>query len=149
MLYFILYLLADQDGLYDPTHYNDRLLLGLKGTMSEAELHIIKNRMREGRWNKARRGELFSHPPVGYIRFPSGDYIKDPDEQVQSVIELIFNKFFELRTINRLLQYLVKNGIEIEFRNRTRFDKGQLQWRRPNRMTLQNIGHNLLQKYMG
>ena len=92
-----------------------------------------------GRWNKARRGELFSHPPVGYIRSPSGDYIKDPDEQVQSVIELIFNKFFELRTINRLLQYLVKNGIEIGFRNRTRFDKGQLQWRRPNRMTLQNI----------
>ena len=107
--------------------------------MSEAELHIIKNRMREGRWNKARRGELFSHPPVGYIRSPSGDYIKDPDEQVQSVIELIFNKFFELRTINRVLQYLVNNGIEIGFRNRSRFDKGQLQWRRPNRMTLQNI----------
>ena len=132
-------LLADQDGLYDPTEYNDRLLLGLKGTMSEAELHIIKNRMREGRWNKARRGELFSHPPVGYIRSPSGDYIKDPDEQVQSVIELIFNKFFELRTINRLLQYLVKNSIEIGFRKKTKFDKGQLEWRRPNRMTLQYI----------
>src|SRR5437763_3223741 len=59
-------LLADPDGLYDPTDYNDRLLLGLKGTMSEAELHILKERMYRGKLNKARRGELYTHPPIGY-----------------------------------------------------------------------------------
>jgi DNA invertase Pin-like site-specific DNA recombinase len=57
-------LLADQDGLYDPTDYNDRLLLGLKGTMSEAELHVLRSRMYQGLLNKARRGEVFNHPPL-------------------------------------------------------------------------------------
>ena len=61
-------LLADADGLYDPSDYNDRLLLGLKGTMSEAELHILKSRLQQGMWNKAERGELLNHPPIGYVR---------------------------------------------------------------------------------
>ena len=65
-------LLADLDGLYDPGHYNDRLLLGLKGTMSEAELHLFKTRMTEGKRNKAERGELFGRQPTGYVRQPSG-----------------------------------------------------------------------------
>ena len=65
-------LLADQDGLYDPTDYNDRLLLGLKGTMSEAELHVLRARMYQGLLNKARRGEVFNHPPVGYVKLPAG-----------------------------------------------------------------------------
>ena len=58
-------LLADQDGIYDPTDYNDRLLLGLKGTMSEAELHILRSRMYQGLLNKAKRGEVFNHAPLG------------------------------------------------------------------------------------
>src|SRR5210317_1972189 len=75
-------LLADSDGLYDPSHYNDRLLLGLKGAMSEAELHILKSRLQQGMWNKAQRGELLNHPPIGYVRSVSahdgaGDYIID------------------------------------------------------------------------
>src|SRR6185312_2382031 len=65
-------LLADQDGLYDPTDHNDRLLLGLKGTMSEAELHILRGRMYQGLLNKARRGEVYNHAPVGYVKQPSG-----------------------------------------------------------------------------
>src|SRR5213082_4229549 len=65
-------LLADADGLYDPTDYNDRLLLGLKGTLSEAELHILKERMYQGKRNKARRGDLYTHPPIGYVRGPDG-----------------------------------------------------------------------------
>ena len=77
-------LLADQDGLYDPTDYNDRLLLGLKGTMSEAELHILRSRMYQGLLNKARRGEVFNHPPIGYVKRPAGEFALDPDEQVQS-----------------------------------------------------------------
>ena len=64
-------LLADADGLYDPSHYNDRLLLGLKGTMSEAELHVLKSRLHQGMRNKAARGEVLNHPPIGYVCSPS------------------------------------------------------------------------------
>src|SRR5206468_12910572 len=86
-------LLADADGLYDPTDYNDRLLLGLKGTMSEAELHILKERMFQGKLNKARRGALYGPPPIGYIRIAGGPPTLDPDEQVQAVVRLIFDQF--------------------------------------------------------
>ena len=70
-------LMADLDGVYDPGTYNDRLLLGLKGTMSEAELHILKQRMYQGRLNKARRGELAIPVPTGYVRRPSGEVAFD------------------------------------------------------------------------
>ena len=86
-------LIADADGLYDPMTYNDRLLLGLKGTMSEAELHILKQRMLEGKRAKARRGELGMRLPMGYVRHPSGAVMKDPDEQARSVIDLMFDQF--------------------------------------------------------
>jgi DNA invertase Pin-like site-specific DNA recombinase len=70
-------LIADLDGLYDPTSYNDRLLLGLKGTMSEAELHILKQRMLQGALQKARRGELVSKVPIGYVRDAAGGTIRE------------------------------------------------------------------------
>ena len=82
-------LLADQDGSYDPTLYNDRLLVGLKGTMSEAELHFLKQRLDHGRLNQARRGELFTMVPTGYDRPPGDQVALDPDEQVQLVVRLI------------------------------------------------------------
>ena len=81
-------ILVDPDGVYDPGNYNDRLLLGLKGTMSEAELHIMHGRLAAGRMNKARRGELFNHAPIGYMRNSSGEMVLDPDEQAQSVVRL-------------------------------------------------------------
>jgi DNA invertase Pin-like site-specific DNA recombinase len=84
-------LLADAEGLDDPTDDNDRLLLGLRGMMSEAELYLLKGRMREGMHNKARRGELLNHPPMGYVRGPDGDYQLVPDEQAQRIIRLIFD----------------------------------------------------------
>src|SRR5215207_556369 len=74
-------LLADPDGVYDPGFYNDRLLLGLKGTMSEAELYLIRQRMASGRLAKAERGELAVAVPIGYVRRPSGEVVFDPDEQ--------------------------------------------------------------------
>jgi DNA invertase Pin-like site-specific DNA recombinase len=86
-------LLADQDGLYDPTDYNDRLLLGLRGMMSEAEIHLLQGRMHEALLNKARRGDLYMLPPVGYVKCPSGGFAFDPDEQAQSVVRLIFSEF--------------------------------------------------------
>jgi DNA invertase Pin-like site-specific DNA recombinase len=76
-------LLADPDGVYDPGFYNDRLLLGLKGTMSEAELYLIRQRMLSGKLAKAERGELAIPLPIGYVRRPSGEVILDPDEQAR------------------------------------------------------------------
>jgi DNA invertase Pin-like site-specific DNA recombinase len=86
-------LIADLDGLYDPSRYNDRLLLGLKGTMSEAELHILRQRLLQGKLQKARRGELGKPVPVGYLRRESGEVILDPDEEVRDVVRLIFETF--------------------------------------------------------
>jgi DNA invertase Pin-like site-specific DNA recombinase len=135
-------LLADQDGLYNPTDYNDRLLLGLKGAMSEAELHIMLKRMNQGRLNKARRGELFYHAPIGYVRSPSGELALDPDEQVQSVVRLIFDKFDELGSVAGLLCYLVRQDIRIGVRPCGGRDRGRLQWRRPCRPTLNRMLHH-------
>ncbi len=135
-------LIGDLDGIYDPGSYNDRLLLGLKGTMSEAELHILKQRMLEGKKAKARRGELVLLLPMGYIRRPSGEVIKDPDEQAQAVIELVFEVFARRGTIHAVLQHLVEHAIELPYRVSSGASKGELQWRRPNRVTLSNLLHN-------
>lgn len=80
-------LIADLDGIYDPAQYNDRLLLGLKGTMSEAEVHILKQRMHQGRLSKARRGALHFALPVGYVWSADGEIQFDPDEQVRAARE--------------------------------------------------------------
>lgn len=135
-------LIADLDGIYDPSQYNDRLLLGLKGTMSEAELHLLKQRMMQGKRTKAQRGELGFNVPIGYIRRPSGAVQFDPDEQVRQVVRLIFRKFEELGTLNATLRYLVSHDIQVGVRVSCGFDKGELQWRRPNRPTLQNLLKN-------
>ena len=109
-------LLADADGVYDPTEYSDRLLLGLHGVMNEAELHVLKQRMYQGKLNKARRGELLSTPPIGYLRVASGEWVIDPDEQVQAVVRLIFDQFDREATLHGLLRYLVHHQIRIPAR---------------------------------
>ena len=86
-------LILDEDGIYDPANFNDRLLLGLKGTMSEAELHFLKARMRGGMINKARRGELEMRPPIGLVYRDDGVLILDPDAEVQSAMRLVFETF--------------------------------------------------------
>jgi DNA invertase Pin-like site-specific DNA recombinase/DNA-binding transcriptional MerR regulator len=140
-------LLADADGLYDPANYNDRLLLGLKGTMSEAELHILKARMHQGMWNKAQRGEVLNHPPIGYLRSVkardgAGDYVIDPDAQVQAVVRLVFEQFERLGSINALLRWMVEHEIKLPIRPHFGHDRGDLQWRRPSRVTLNNMLHH-------
>ncbi len=132
-------LIADLDGVYDPAQYNDRLLLGLKGTLSEAELHVLKQRMHEGRRNKARRGELRFALPIGYVWGPEGTICFDPDEQVQAVVRLVFRKFAELGTLHGVLRYLADHQIQLGVRVREGPGKGDLVWRRPNRMTLQTL----------
>jgi DNA invertase Pin-like site-specific DNA recombinase len=135
-------ILADQDGLYDPGEYNDRLLLGLKGTMSEAELHILKGRMLAGRRNKARRGELFSHACIGFARLPGAGMVMEPDEQAQAVVRLVFEKFSELGTVSALLRYIVRNGIRLPVRPHFGPNRGNIEWRRANRVTLNFMLHH-------
>jgi len=135
-------LIGDLDGIYDPTDYNDRLLLGLKGAMSEAELHVIKQRMMAGRRAKAARGALGMPVPMGYVRRPSGEVVKDPDEQAQAVIALIFEQFARLGTIHGVLRYLVQHQIRVPQRVRSGPSTGELVWRRPNRTTLSNLLHH-------
>ncbi|MBC8356365.1 MAG: recombinase family protein [Planctomycetes bacterium] len=140
-------LLADADGLYDPSDYNYRLLLGLKCRMSEAELHILKSRMQQGMWNKAERGEALDHPPIGYVRSAkardgAGDYLMDPDKQVQSVVRLIFEQFTRRWCVGGLLQWLGSDNIKLPVRPHFGTDRGELEWRRPNRVTLLNLLHH-------
>jgi DNA invertase Pin-like site-specific DNA recombinase len=135
-------LLADPDGVYDPADHNDRLLLGLKGTISEAELHLIRQRMSSGRLAKARRGELAMPLPVGFVRRPSGEVVLDPDEQVRSVVRLVFDLFDRLATVNAVLRYLADHQIQMGIRVREGPERGELEWRRPNRAGVQNMLRN-------
>jgi DNA invertase Pin-like site-specific DNA recombinase len=135
-------LLADPDGVYDPGVYNDRLLLGLKGTMSEAELYLIRQRMLSGKLAKAERGELAIPLPIGYVRRPSGEVILDPDEQAQHVVRLVFSIFGRRGTLNGVLRYLVDQQIQLPVRVHSGSSKGEIEWRRPSRETLQIMLHN-------
>src|SRR6266851_4778615 len=110
---------------------------GAKGTMSEAELHILKQRMYQGRLSKAQRGDLQFALPVGYVWSPTGEIQLDPDEQVQQVVRCIFRKFEELGTLGGLVRYLASHQIQLGVRVREGPGKGDLVWRRPNRATLQ------------
>lgn len=135
-------LLADAEAIYDPSDHNDRLLLGLHGMMSEAELHVLKERMYQGKLNKARRGALMGIPPIGYVRLVSGEWAIDPDEQVQAAVRLIFDQFDRESTLHGLLRYLVHHGVKIPVRPAGGPNRGELEWRRPNRATLSNLLHH-------
>jgi hypothetical protein len=135
-------LLADADGVYDPNWYNDRLLLGLKGTMSEVELHLIKQRMASGRLAKAGRGELAFPLPAGYVRRPSGEVALDPDEQVQAVVRLVFGLFEQLGTVHAVLRFLVGHQVQIGMRERSGLGKGEVVWRAPHQTGLINMLRN-------
>jgi DNA invertase Pin-like site-specific DNA recombinase len=129
-------LIADEDGVYDGNDPNDRLLLGLKGIMSEMELHIMRNRLERGREHKAQRGELFHGVPMGYVILPTGEVDFDPDEQARDVVQLVFDKFDELRSIYGLFHWLIRNDIRMPIRPLGGAKKGQLVWRRPSIPTL-------------
>ena len=132
-------LLADQDGLYDSTDYNDRLVLGLRGMMSEAELHIMQGRMYQAMLNKARRGELYILPPIGYVKLPTGEFAIDPDEQVQNVVCLIFDAFDRRGTVRGVVGYLVEHEVKIPIRPHAGPNKGRLEWRRPTRDSINTV----------
>lgn len=135
-------LLADEDGLYEPRDPNDRLLLGLKGTMSEYELITMRNRLEGGKLHKADRGELIGTVPCGYVKLPSGEVVLDPDEQVRSTIELVFDKFDELGSHGRLYRYLTRNKIRLGTREKRGPRRGELEWRPSTRSMLERMLHH-------
>jgi DNA invertase Pin-like site-specific DNA recombinase len=104
--------------------------------MSEAELHVLRSRLHQGKLNKARRGALFTCVPIGYVRTAEGGITLDPDEQVQSVVALVFAQFAELGALTKTHAYFVTHGIRLGLRVYKGADKGQLVWQRPRRSTL-------------
>jgi DNA invertase Pin-like site-specific DNA recombinase len=122
-------LIADHDGIYDPRQYNDRLLLGLKGTMSEAELHMLKMRMEEGRLRQIERGAYRQVLPTGLVRLPNGSVVKDPDDQIRHILELVFTKFEELGSCRQVLLYLQRNDIRLPRRQTYGPQVGEIIWK--------------------
>ncbi len=131
-------LIADSDGIYDPASPNGRLLLGLKGQLSELELHTIRARMTAGLLNKAQRGELALSLPVGLVRDGADRVRKDPNREVQDRITLVFSTFLERRTASKVLDFF--NAHQLELPRRDRF--GDIVWKKPTVPALISILKN-------
>ncbi|MFN2506966.1 MAG: recombinase family protein, partial [Acidimicrobiales bacterium] len=121
-------LICDEDGLYDPCDFNDRLLLGLKGTMSEAELHFIRARLRGGVISKAKRGELVVALPVGLVYDPAGRVVLDPDAGVQHAVRHLFATFARTGSARAVVQTFAAEGLRFPLRVRSGANKGELAW---------------------
>ena len=137
-------LIADGERVYDPSGYHDRLLLGLSGMMSEAELHQLKVRLHAGARHKAERGELRLPLPVGLVRLADGTVGLDPDEEVQARIRLVFQKFAELGSARAVMQYLRQAGLPLPVRPRRGPEPHPTRWEpaRTSRV-LSTLRHNI------
>ena len=133
-------LILDEDGLYDPGHFNDRLLLGLKGTMSEAELHVLKVRLRGGILSKAQRGELKMPLPVGLAYDPAQRVVLDPDKQVQNTLRYFFETFRRTGAAWATVQAFGKEGLK--FPRRGPAGCGELIWQTLRHTIALNTLHN-------
>jgi DNA invertase Pin-like site-specific DNA recombinase len=131
-------LIADCDGVYDPGTVNGRLLLGLKGQISELELHTIRNRLHAALVQKAQRGELAQNLPAGLIRDEAGVVRKDPHQEVQSRIALVFDSLPEQRSTTKVVRYLRQQHLRIPRKNRW----GDIVWRLPTTASVAAILHN-------
>ena len=122
-------LILDEDGVYDPVDFNDRLLLGLKGTMSEAELHMMRARLRGGSLSAARRGELKVQLPVGLVYDPLGQVVLDPDAQVQHSLRLLFDTFTRTGSAQATVRHFNNEKLRFPYRPRRGPHKGELHWK--------------------
>lgn len=121
-------LILDEDGVYDPNQFNDRLLLGLKGAMSEAELHVLKARLQGGLRNKALRGELALPLPIGLVYLADKSIALDPDEQIEKSLRWIFETFRQVGSANAVVRRFVDDGLEFPRRVRSGVGKGDVHW---------------------
>jgi DNA invertase Pin-like site-specific DNA recombinase len=135
-------LILDEDGLYDCNDFNDRLLLGLKGTLSEAELHFLRARMRGGILSKARRGELASPLPVGLVYDEAGQVRLDPDQQVQQAVRLLFETFRRTGAAHATVMYFQTEGLQFPRRLRHGLHQGELIWGKLGLSRVLEVLHN-------
>jgi DNA invertase Pin-like site-specific DNA recombinase len=135
-------LICDEDGLYDPRQFNDRLLLGLKGQMSEAELHFIKARLRGGVLSKARRGELVMPLPVGLVCDRSGHVVLDPDTTVQHALRHLFDTFAATGSATACVKAFREAGLMFPWRHLKGPRKGVLDWKPLRHHTVLRVLHN-------
>jgi DNA invertase Pin-like site-specific DNA recombinase len=131
-------LVADQDGIYDPATANGRLILGLKGLISELELHTLRARLTAGLLNKAQRGELALPLPIGLVRDQLGRVLKRPDEEVQSRLALVFATFLEVKAACRVVRYFDQHDLLLPRKDRL----GDLVWRKPTTSAILSILKN-------
>ncbi|MBI4708521.1 MAG: recombinase family protein, partial [Candidatus Omnitrophica bacterium] len=135
-------LILDEEGIYNPKDFNDRLLLGLKGTMSEAELHAIRARLQGGILNKVRRGELKVPLPVGFVYDPKDKVVFDPDRQVRQSIQVFFETFRRAGSARSVVKVFKKQGLKFPRRIRRGFNKGDLVWGELDSARVLEVLHN-------
>jgi DNA invertase Pin-like site-specific DNA recombinase len=134
-------LIADESAVYNPREPNDRLLLGVKGTLSEAELFTLRTRLYEGRWNKARKGLLHFPLPVGYVQ-TAGGWALDPDTQVRERLDYIFDSFRRHGVVRAVVRDLKEQGLELPTRVTGKEGYGSLIWKAPTLSAIIRILHN-------
>jgi DNA invertase Pin-like site-specific DNA recombinase len=135
-------LVIDHDGIYNPNDFNDRVLLGFKGTWSHTELHGMRLRLQGAKLNKAHKGELRCHPPTGYVYDQSGTLVFDPDEGVVEAIKLVFEQFERLGTAYQVVRYFVDHNLPFPRRIWQPGEKATLHWGPANHSRIIAILHN-------
>ena len=135
-------LICDEDGLYDPRNFNDRLLLGMKGQMSEAELHFIRARLRGGILSKARRGELITPLPIGLVYDAAGHVILDPDTAVRGALAHLFATFAATGSATACVKAFNAAGLSFPWRHRTGPRKGEIDWKPLAHHVVLRVLHN-------
>src|SRR2546422_4724961 len=129
--------LIDQESVYTPRQSNDRLLLGLKGSLNEYELDLLRQRSWEARREKARRGELIVSAPVGFVKTDQQRLEKDPDRRVQQAIQLVYSKFVEIGSVRQTLLWFLEHDLELPVHDA----QGQTHWKRPYYGTVYKMRH--------
>jgi DNA invertase Pin-like site-specific DNA recombinase len=132
-------LIADEDAIYDPRQFNDRLVLGLRGTISEVELHCIQARLQGAQRSKAQRGELRMRLPVGFVRGRDGQIEPDPDQEVQGALRTVYSQFEALGSANAVLRFFGAHGLRFPRRNGRGADAGDLAWAKPSYQAIHQL----------